>query len=66
MERAASLLPEEQDWIADQIIALLNADADSKWDETFAKDPEKFDRLAQNALAEIRAGRTSRLDPDKL
>jgi hypothetical protein len=67
MEKAgAALEPEEQDQIADFLLKLLDADDDAKWDATFAEYPDKFDRLADNALAEIRAGRATPLDPDKL
>jgi hypothetical protein len=66
-EQAATvLLPEEQDQLADYILKLLDADDDAKWDAAFAESGEKFDRLADNALAEIRAGRATLLDPDKL
>jgi hypothetical protein len=63
-QAAAALLPEEQDLLADYILKLLADDNDAKWNETFAG--EKFDRLAENARAEIRAGRAAPLDPDKL
>jgi hypothetical protein len=63
---AAALLPEEQDRLADFLLKLLDADDDAKWDTAFAENPEKFDQLAENALAEIRAGLATPLDPDKL
>lgn len=64
-QAAAALLPEEQDQLADFVLKLLDADDDSKWDATFAENPGKFDRLADNALAEIHAGRATPVDPDK-
>jgi hypothetical protein len=66
-ERAATALsPEEQDELAVQLLKLLEADDDAKWDATFAASEEKFDRLAEKARAEIEAGLATPLDPDKL
>jgi hypothetical protein len=57
MEKAATaLLPEEQDQLAERILALLDADDDAKWDATFAENPEKLDRLAEAALADYHTG----------
>ncbi len=37
-----------------------------RWDGLFAKSPEVLERLADEARAERRAGRTRELDPDLL
>lgn len=64
-QAAGALLPEEQDRLADWILNLLDADNDAKWHATFAKDWEKFNRLAEKARAEIEAGKATPLDLDK-
>jgi hypothetical protein len=80
VEQAAAVLPaEEQDVLAGLLLrlaeeqsalaklaAMLEADDDAKWDTAFAADWEKFDRLAENARADIAAGKATPLDPDKL
>lgn len=70
MEQAflkAKQLPEsDQEAIASLI--LQEIEAESRWDELFAR-PESADllsRLADDALAEIRAGRARKLDLDEL
>jgi hypothetical protein len=70
-ERAAPALDsEEQDQLADlllarlaeeenalaELLSLLDAGDEAKWDGVFAASGDKLDRLADNALAEIRAG----------
>lgn len=50
-----------------EILAVLEeADAERRWDELFAKSPDMLVRLADEARAERRAGRTRDLDPDSL
>lgn len=59
--KAASGLPEEeQDSLAAAILAELAFDA------AIASRPDVLERLADEALAEHRAGRTLPLDPDNL
>ena len=58
--QAASGLPDdEQESLA---LAIL---ADVAFDAAIASRPDLLDRLADEALAEDRAGRTVALDPDK-
>lgn len=58
---AAAELPEdEQNFIASQI--LKDVEEEKRWQETFAKDPDKLRRLEERALAEVRAGRTEPMD----
>jgi hypothetical protein len=68
LERAfveASKLPQqEQDTFAEWILEELASE--QRWDELFAKSPHVLGRLADDALAEFRAGRTQVLDPDNL
>ena len=62
---AASRLPEpEQDDLAAAILEEL--DADERWEAAFAQSQDALERLADEALAEHRAGRTEPLDPDAL
>jgi hypothetical protein len=80
VEQAAAVLPaEEQDALADlllrlteeetalaELVAMLDAEDEAKWDAAFAASGDKLDRLADKAMADYRAGRTTLLDPDKL
>jgi hypothetical protein len=62
---AASKLPAEaQDALAEAILEELAADR--AWDASFARRPDALAKLAEEALAEHRAGKTQPLDPDKL
>ena len=61
----ASKLPsKEQDVIASWILQEMASER--RWDEAFARSGEALDRLAEEALAEHRAGRTTELVPDEL
>ncbi len=60
-----SKLPErEQDELAAWILKEL--ESERQWDEAFARSPVVLARLAAEALAEHRAGRTRLLDPEQL
>ena len=59
---AAKLPPEEQDAFA--AIALEELASERRWAEAFAKSPQTLSRLAAEALAEHRAGRTRPLGDD--
>lgn len=67
----ARLAPEDQDRIARCLVALIElahpelAD-DAAWTRQFAASPDALDRLAEEARADIAAGRTTDLDPDRL
>lgn len=54
----------EQDAIAAMILAELEDEC--RWDETFARSPDILAKLAAEAMAEYRAGKTQELDPDTL
>ena len=61
----ASRLPDrEQDALAAAILEELAAD--ERWEAAVADRPGALERLADEALAEHRAGRTKPLDPDTL
>ncbi len=54
----------EQDLLASRLLAELAAEDD--FDRAIAKTGDKLARLAEEALAEHRAGLTEELDPDRL
>ncbi len=57
----ASKLPQEaQDMLAKMLLDDLVAE--EKWDESFAKSQDKLAMLADEALAEHRAGKTKKLE----
>jgi hypothetical protein len=61
----ASKLPEpEQDALGRLLLDELASDR--RWEKLFAGSHEVIAELADDALAEHRAGRTQKLDPDKL
>ena len=61
----ASRLPEhEQDALAAAILEEI--ETDSRWTASLASNPAAIQRLADEALAEHRAGRTTPLVPDDI
>ncbi|MFN6529622.1 hypothetical protein [Nostoc sp. ChiSLP03a] len=54
----------EQDAIAAMILAEL--EDERCWDQAFARSPDMLAKLATEAMAEYRAGKTQELDPDTL
>ena len=61
----ASKLPEpEQDALAAVILEELASER--RWDQAFADSADLLARLADQALAEHRAGKTHVLDPERL
>ena len=63
--KEASKLPaSEQDALAEAIRAELWAEKD--WDKAFAGSLDVLERLADEAIADHRAGRTKPLDPDAM
>ncbi len=63
-EAASRLSEREQDELAAAILEELTAD--ERWEAAFAQSQGALERLADEALAEHRAGRTKALDPDAL
>lgn len=59
LERVAKLPATEQDAVA--AIVLEELASEERWAESFAKSQEKLAKLAQEALAEYKAGRTKPL-----
>ncbi len=63
-EEAAKLPQDAQDSLATFLLEELASER--QWDELFSKSPDMLSELAQEALADHAAGRTTELDPDKL
>ena len=47
-------------------LILEELEDDQRWDESFARSPDVLAKLAAEAMAEYRAGKTQELDPDTL
>ena len=61
----ASKLPEnEQDALGNLLLQELASE--QRWEEIFARSHDLLAELADQALTEHRAGRTEKLDPEKL
>jgi hypothetical protein len=54
----------EQDAIAAMILAEI--EDERRWDEAFAHSPNILEKLATEAMAEHRAGKTLDLDPETM
>ncbi len=62
---AASKLPqEEQDRLAAWILRELAEE--QRWDEAFSSSADELSQLADEALDDLRNGRTEALDPEQL
>ena len=61
---AAKLSVAEQELLASRLLAELAAE--DEFDRTIARTSDKLARLAEEAIAEHRAGLTEELDPDRL
>lgn len=63
-EQASELPPRLQDELARQILEDLIGE--SKWDETLARTQNQLEKLADEALAELRSGKTTQMGFDEL
>ena len=61
---ASKLSEDEQDALATWILKEIKSER--LWDKAFSDSSDKLARLAEEALAEHRKGKTSILDPEKL
>ena len=61
---AAKLPPQEQNAVADWLLAEL--ESEKRWDKLFADSQDVLSNLAAEALAEHRSGQTQELDPDQI
>lgn len=65
IEEAHKLSDDEQEAIGAWLLAEI--ESERRWDQLFSQPPsEALKRMAEEALADHRAGRTSPLDPDRL
>jgi hypothetical protein len=63
--REASKLSEaQQDALAEAIRAEI--EAEKGWDKSFSSSLDVLERLADEAIADHRAGRTTPVDPDRM
>jgi len=63
-DEASKLSESEQDALGR--ILLKELASDRRWEELFAESHDLLAEIADQALAEHRAGRTEKLDPEKL
>lgn len=63
-DKASQLSEEEQDTIA--ALILKEIESEKKWEDAFDHSQDELSELGEEALAEHRAGKTKRLDPDAL
>ena len=63
-EKASKLPPKEQDAFAAMVLAELESEA--RWDQAFEESQDTLASLAEEAVADLRAGRTKALDPEEL
>lgn len=59
LEEASKLPAAEQDALAARILEEI--ESERRWDELFARSPHVLEKLADEAMAEIRAGKTTPL-----
>ena len=63
-EKAEQLSPDQQNALASLLLAEL--ESENRWNEIFGASTDELGKLADEAIAEHRAGKTEPLDPDKL
>ncbi len=63
-EEASKLPDNEQAALGQWLLEELASER--RWDELFSRSADKLTKLAEEALAEHRAGRTQDFEPDKL
>jgi hypothetical protein len=64
LRQVSRLSEAEQDALAEAIKAEIGAEKD--WEKSFAGSLDVLDRLADEAIADHRAGRTKPIDPDTM
>ena len=64
IKKMSALPPEEQDRIAQWPLGELQDE--ERWTQAFSSSQDALSRLADEACADIRAGRATQLGPDKL
>ena len=64
IEKMSALPPEEQDRIARWLLSELQDE--ERWTQAFSNSQDALSRLADEARTDLKAGRATELDPDKL
>ena len=64
IEKMSALPPEERDRIAQWLLGELQDE--ERWTQAFSSSQHALSKLADEALADIEAGKATELDPDKL
>jgi hypothetical protein len=64
IDEVAQLPPDEQETFAAWMLEELRSE--QRWNELFARSQDMLAKMADEALAEHRAGKTLPLDPDAL
>ena len=64
VERISALPDDERDRMAARFLDEL--DEDERWEHSFASSIDVLERMADDAVAEHRAGKSALLDPDEL
>ena len=62
--RLKTLPTDDQNAIATLILEEL--EVEQRWDDSFARSPDLLAKLAAEAMAEYRGGKTQELDPETL
>ena len=62
--KASNLPPQEQDALADWLLREL--ESENRWKNLLAGSQDLLAKLAEEALAEHRAGQTQELNPDQI
>jgi hypothetical protein len=63
LSQVDALPPEEQDALASLILEEMKSE--KRWDELFASSQGELSRLAQEAITEYKAGKTTPLDLER-
>lgn len=63
IEKMSALPPEEQDRIAQWLLGELQDE--ERWTQAFSSSQDALGRLADEARADVKAGRATQLDPDQ-
>jgi hypothetical protein len=63
-KETSKLSEAEQNALAEAIMAEI--EGGKRWDKSFASSLDILERLADEAIADHRAGRTTPIDPDKV
>lgn len=64
IDQAMKLPPEDQDAVAAWMLEAMQKEL--RWQELFSQSQDMLAKMGEEALAEMRAGKTLPLDPDAL